>query len=115
AHDDIVVAALGLENDVAPPARHGEENGGDANGENHLPGTRSVHRQDEAESRDKPGRRADKRPRARVDEMKSRPVRNRRVAHGLLPLLIIPRAPRDRLNDPPTASPPAVQTSYRTA
>ena len=33
-HDRIVVAALSLEDDVAPPAEHGEQDARDADGQN---------------------------------------------------------------------------------
>src|ERR1700722_2459291 len=111
AHDDVVVATLGLRHDIAPPAHHGEQDACHADCQKPRAEARPMHEQYEAEGREKTECRPNKRPRAWLDEMKSRPVRNRRVGHSLLPLLIIPRDPRDR----PSAFRPAVRTSYRTA
>src|ERR1700735_5915032 len=111
AHDNVVVAALRLRHDIAPPASHGEQDARDADCQKPRAEARPMHEQYEAEGREKPECRADERPGAWLDEMKSRPVRNRRVGHGLLPLLIIPRDPRDR----PSAFRLAVQTLCRRA
>src|SRR6202167_6792520 len=111
AHYNIVVAALSLGDDVTPPARHGEQDACDADGQKPWAETRPVHEEYETKSREKPESRANERPRAWLDEMKSRPIRNRRVGHCLLLFIVIPRAPRDQ----PSAFRPAVRTSYRTA
>ena len=50
-HDHIVVAALSLEDDVAPPTEHGEQDARDADGQNCRTETRPVHRQYEAKRR----------------------------------------------------------------
>ena len=72
------------------------------------PGYRQVlHRQDQADRRQKRECRADDRPGARLDEMKTRPVRNRRVGrvgHCHLPLVVIRPARRDRPNAPAPAA-----------
>ena len=96
AHDNIVVAALRLGDDITPPARHGEQDARDADCQKPWAETRPVHEQYETKGREKPECRANERPRAWLDEMKSRPVRNRRVGHSLLLFIVIPRAPRDR-------------------
>src|SRR5208282_598974 len=114
--DYIVVAVLRLKDDIAPPAEHREQNAGDPDGQQRRayfrpPDRLIVHEHDETKRRQKREGRADDRPRARLDEMETRPVRNCRVSHCLLPSPVIPPAPRDRQGSLAKAS----QTARRTA
>src|SRR5271166_495813 len=85
ADDRMVVAGLGLDDDVAPPGGHGEEDARAAEREHERAPTDSMHEHDEADRGDERERGADDRPRARLDEMKSWPGRHRRVSHRFAP------------------------------
>src|SRR5579863_1447377 len=111
ADKEIVVAALSLADDIAPPPGHGEQDARDADGQKRRAQTRVVHRPDEPKGREKREKRANDRPGARLDEMKSRPVRNRGVRHRRLQFMIIPPARPDR----PSAAAEVFRAAGRTA
>src|SRR5215213_8212598 len=65
--DTGVIAAMGLEYDIAPPHEHRVEHA--ENAEQHDPGLRSMHPHDRAHCQDEGGGRADDRPGAWLNEM----------------------------------------------
>src|SRR5262249_54854349 len=67
ADPEVVMAVVRLDNDIAPPAQHGEQNARDTDREYPRTDGRAMHKLNESEGRDEAEGRADQRPGAWVD------------------------------------------------